>query len=189
MIIVFLFLPLVVVNPPPLLMGRDIDPTPLDSIWLVTNYRPEIGAYEFDPRPTAWRLGDLSCNHRLTAFDAYWFALCWRGPRAETPTHLTRSSDGERVRAACWLADFNYDGHVDMRDYASLANVVEDGFRWGDVNRDRVVDQRDVDAVVACMDRGAEIGDCENADVNESLWINSNDLELVEQALARQGGR
>lgn len=173
---------LLLTNPAPLLIGEQRDPVPLADIVLVINYRTDIGAFEHRPEPRPMRLGDLSLNHRITPYDFYLFELCWDGPAEPIRTHLTRTADQASVPVACWLADLNADRHVDLRDFSLFQPVIEDAFAWGDVDRDGVVGETDVDIVRSCLDLGPETAGCEHADLNESLWVNGNDLELVLQA-------
>lgn len=174
-------------NPAPLLINYPETIPPYSTLTLQVNYRIDIGAYEYWPPFTPVEAGDFSLNHRVTMYDLYWFNLCEGGPGQPIRDHLTVSATGDQVPCACWLCDLDEDGDVDNDDRNLFLPLISETFVWGDANRDGVVDAQDVAFVTDCIANDPYYisgSPCETADLNESLSINNNDLELVQQALS-----
>jgi len=174
-------------NPPPLLIGMT-EPVipPYSSFCISVNYRPDIGAYEYIPPFTPWIKGDFSLNNKVTTYDDYLFNLCAKGPSVPYPKELTRVADGAKHPVACWRGDLDEDEDVDQDDFGMFQITLETTYLWGDANRDGVVNQDDISFVQDCITNNPYPNSnnvCVQADLNESLSVNENDLEFVVQVL------
>ena len=63
--------------------------------------RVDMGAYEFG-------IGDMDCDQTVDLYDFAAWQTCITGP------------DGEPYEEGCEPFDFNYDGFVDLRDFAGM---------------------------------------------------------------------
>ena len=176
-------------NPAPLFIGSQYAAQRIENFCISTNYVPDVGAYEYWPPATPWKPGDFSLNNRVTPYDYYWFRGCFSGAGVPHRTMLTFATGGE-LEVGCWLADFDADGDVDLADFAVFQRADYDWYLWGDANDDCMIDLQDYIFVDDCMEQSGSVragGVCYRADLNESSYVNENDLQLMFQILDEWG--
>ena len=92
----------------------------------------------------------------------------------------TSSLDDEQIH----LADVSQDGNITTKDLNMIYAIIkENTFEKADINKDKVIDQKDLAALNAYLENGAELPDESLADLNGDGVVDTTDKELLEAKL------
>ena len=92
----------------------------------------------------------------------------------------TSSLDDEQIH----LADVSQDGNITTKDLNMIYAIIkENTFEKADINKDKVIDQKDLAALNAYLENGAELPDESLADLNCDGVVDTTDKELLEAKL------